>query len=46
MKARPKFDGRRIAELAPANHHVFMPGDLRDELKAVAHLLDMALLEY
>lgn len=43
---KPAFDGRRILELAPANHHVFMPGDLREALKALAHLLGMQYIEY
>ncbi|MBP1449959.1 MAG: fucose isomerase, partial [Thermoproteus sp.] len=45
-RARPLFDGRRLLELAPANHHVLVPGDRRGELKAVAHLLSMEYAEY
>jgi L-fucose isomerase-like protein len=43
---KPAFDGRRILELAPANHHIFIPGDLREELKAVAHLLGIQYIGY
>jgi L-fucose isomerase-like protein len=46
LRARPHFDGRRIFEAAPANHHVFIPGDVRQELRAVAYLLGVDLLEY
>ncbi len=40
------FDGRRLFEAAPANHHVFIPGDRREEVRAVAYLLGVGLLEY
>lgn len=46
MRARPLFDGRRLLELAPANHHVLAPGDLREALRAVSHLLDMRYVGY
>ncbi len=46
LRARPLFDGGRIFELAPANHHVFMPGDRLPELRAVAYLLGLDLVEY
>ena len=46
LRARPLFDGRKIFELAPANHHVFMPGDRLLELRAVAYLLGLDLVEY
>ncbi|MEM1598212.1 MAG: fucose isomerase [Pyrobaculum sp.] len=35
-----------IPAKAPANHHVFIPGDHVEEVKAVAKLLNMRLVEY
>jgi L-fucose isomerase-like protein len=46
LRAKPLFDGRRLFEAAPANHHVFIPGDRREEVRAVAYLLGVGLLEY
>jgi len=35
-----------VAAKAPANHHVFIPGDVAEEVKAVAKLLKLEVVEY
>ncbi|HIP57350.1 MAG TPA: fucose isomerase [Ignisphaera aggregans] len=36
----------KLPLVAPANHHVFIPGDVREELKAIGALLGMDYVEY
>ncbi|NPA97372.1 MAG: hypothetical protein GXO32_07215 [Crenarchaeota archaeon] len=40
------IDAEKIPLVAPANHHVFMPGDVRKKLRAVAELLGIEYAEY
>jgi len=40
------FDSEKIPLVAPANHHVFIPGDHREELKAIAYLLGIDYSDY
>jgi len=35
-----------VAAKAPANHHVFIPGDVAEEVKTVAKLLRLEIVEY
>jgi len=35
-----------VAARAPANHHVFIPGDVAEEVKVVAKLLKLEVVEY
>lgn len=39
-------DAEEIPLIAPANHHVLMPGDVRKELRAISRLLGMEYVEY
>ncbi len=39
-------DAEEIPLIAPANHHVLMPGDVRKELRAVSRLLGIEYFEY
>jgi L-fucose isomerase-like protein len=40
------FNAEEIPIYAPANHHVIIPGDLREELRAIANLLGIDYIEY
>ena len=40
------FNAEEIPLYAPANHHVLIPGDLREELRAIAGLLGLDYVEY
>lgn len=40
------YDTRRIPLIAPVNHHVLIPGDVREELRAIATLLGLKYLDY
>ncbi len=40
------IDAEKIPLVAPANHHVFVPGDIREQLKAVAALLGIDYADY
>lgn len=40
------FSAKKIPLVAVANHHVLIPGDVREELKAVATLLGLGYAEY
>jgi L-fucose isomerase-like protein len=41
-----EFNAEIIPLYAPANHHVLIPGDVREELRAIAGLLGLDYLEY
>ena len=40
------LDVEKVPLVAPANHHVFIPGDVREELKAIGALLGIDYVEY
>ncbi len=40
------IDGDKFINLAPTNHHVAIPGDVREYIKIIATLLDMDYAEY
>ncbi len=40
------LDAEKIPLVAPGNHHVFIPGDVRRQLRAIAELLGMDYAEY
>ncbi len=40
------FDVEKVPIVAPANHHLVIPGDVRRELKAIANLLGLDYSEY
>lgn len=40
------FSTKKMPLVAVANHHVLIPGDVREELKAIARLLGLSYAEY
>ena len=46
MVAEFDLNVEKIPLVAPANHHVFIPGDVREELKAIGALLGIDYVEY
>ncbi|MCD6428882.1 MAG: hypothetical protein J7L12_04650 [Desulfurococcales archaeon] len=40
------FPAKAFPQVALANHHVVMPGDLREHLRILAHILGLSYLDY
>ncbi len=40
------FDAEKLPLVAPANHHVFIPGDVRKELRVISELLGIDYADY
>lgn len=41
-----EFDAEKFANIAISNHHIIIPGDVREELRYIAELLGLGYIDY